>query len=381
MIFNYALTHHCCEESIFDETVYQNFIFLFEEVINHNIILIVDNENYLIDKLKKSILTHIDNDENDHIINLISELEDQNKLYKHNYKYDENDIDLYLDSIVKKNINLDAILVDYIEEKNFMKAIPIQKFNKRHKFDEERRKISKSGLKLTDFNIKQLDKHYERLTWDSPVFYYYDYNLGSGGLKDYEIKNLKSITYNNKNYIYLPGGIKNKQLEKFKAGFTSLKRNIEEIYKYFNKSKRITINIYTPQPNKIYKNLSLEERIEAYEKNRRMLDFLNNNIFDELNNENIEFILYFYDSLMNEDSKFGSSEHNRIFYSLSSKPLDVAKGLDIYDVPSGVIQQGKWRFISDDKDEIYEEILQKNPRISKKYEEKINHLILSRPST
>ena len=40
---------------------YQNFIFLFEEVINQNIILIVDNENYLIDKLKKSILTHIIN--------------------------------------------------------------------------------------------------------------------------------------------------------------------------------------------------------------------------------------------------------------------------------------------------------------------------------
>ena len=105
-----------------------------------------------------------------------------------------------------------------------------------------------------------------------------------------------------------------------------------------------------------------------------MLQLLDEKICSEIQEENISLKIYFYDSLLDGKSKYGSTEHNRLFFSLSSNQIDVAKGLDIYDLKTKEIQQGKWRFLGS-KEDTQQDISNRNPLDIKKYKENIEHYL------
>jgi len=383
MIFNYALTHYCCEKTIFVEKVYHNLLDLLKKVRDENIILIMDKNDVLMNHLKEGLKSCFNNSDHEylHFIETLIDLEDKRKIYKHDFEYDENNVQKFLNSITDCGIFLDAVIVDNEEESSFKKTIPIEKFSLEHPNDKKREIVNKKGINLIDYNIKELDKIYQRIVWDSPVFKYYDYNLGNGTFKPGEILNLAHEKTNNKDREIYKWKISDdeisknqlRQIHKWKIAFESLSQAIKSVNKKIIQENKILVEIFTPQPLKKYKNLSHKELINSLKKNKLMLQLLEEKICNEIRDDNIDFKIYFYDSLLGGETKFGGSEHNRLFFSLSSRQIDVAKGLDIYDLKTRAIQQGKWRFIGS-KEDTMKDIIDRNPLDINKYKEKIEFL-------
>ena len=198
MIYNYALTHYCCESAVFEEKTFQNLVNLFQKTRDENIILIIDKNKYLIDCLLKGLKSYYktSSDEYSYFTEILLTLDDKNKIYRHDFIYDENNVKEFIESIKSSGIIIDAIIVDKEEENTFKNAIPIEKFSLEHQNDKERITVNKNGINLIDHEINSLDTIYQRIVWDSVVFKYYDYNLGNGTFKTEEIRNLDLIKNN-----------------------------------------------------------------------------------------------------------------------------------------------------------------------------------------
>ena len=378
MIFNYVLSHYSIEEVNFDDNTYDNLRSLLQAVDRENIILIIDNGGKIISTLKKNINQFNKLKKTDYLFNLLERIADKSKIYRHEYKYDEDNVEDFINSIKKAGITIDAVITDQEEQNRFEKSIPLQEFSEEHANDFERRKIHSEGINLRKLSQSELNQHYTRVVWDSSDFTYIDYHFGKFGLSTEDMKNLKSH--------YNDNGIKkwrvnnkdvnrdyNDQTRNWWHGFNALKIAIEAISEDISKDNEIVIKIYTPQPFNIYKNNNNEKLVNTYKLNRKIIECINDIMFKKLETLKLSFELYFFDPLEEGDIELGKGPHNRYLFSKSSKSIDVGKGLDNFGTRNRKIQQNRWGFLGE-KSDIMEEIISKNPRKIEGFNEIIEEL-------
>ena len=193
MIFNYALSHYSIEEVNFDDETYYNLKTFLQTIDKENIILIVDKGGALISKLKKNIAEFNRFKKTDYLFLLLERINDNRKIYRHEFKYNEDNVEEFMESIKNTGIELDAVITDQEEQYRFSNSIPLQEFSEEHPNDKKRSEINKKGINLIKLNHLELNNFYLRTVWDSSDFIYIDYNLGKFGLKEFEKDNIKFV--------------------------------------------------------------------------------------------------------------------------------------------------------------------------------------------
>lgn len=336
MIYNFVLTHYAFEKSIADKILSTQFVTLLDNTLIQNIILIIDKNEFVWD-LAKSCLKEIykSSDPNfKKIENKLIEIRKKNKIFSNTTKYDEKNVELFLKSINDQNIDIDGIIVSDEEISFFPKTISIQNYNL-ESIEEERKIFFQSGLvDLNKKNRNELLQNLRKITWNSDVIYYFDYNLAK--IKD------------------------NNMFQSWYHGFALLADAFSS--RYLGCANKPKLIIFTPLVQSFNRKI-----LDANSKKNLIVDHLN--ILNQLNikifnkiKEKIDLDFFYYESKDLDNPTQGNKGHNRYIQTLSTI-IDIEDGLDIFDSSGKKVKFGDWTFAMKDQESL------KNIRNLPKYNE------------